>query len=60
MVLGCDSKMEMSWVRRRYLILFGHDDVVLLLSVEYVDGVREDALQWSGMQFQLRVIFLGP
>lgn len=59
-MLGCDSKIEMSWVRSLYLILFGHDDVVLLLRVEYADGVGEYALQWSGMQFQLRVIFLGP
>lgn len=59
-MLGCDSKIEISWVRSMYLILFGHDDVVLLLRVEYADGVCEYALQWSGMQFQLRVIFLGP
>lgn len=60
MVLGCDSKIEMSWVRRMYLILFRNDDVVLLLCVEDADGVCEYALQWSGMQFQLRVIFLRP
>lgn len=60
MVLGCDSRMEMSWVRRKYFILFGHDEVVLLLRIEYADGVREDALEWTGMLFQLRVIFLRP
>lgn len=52
--------MEMSWVRRKYLILFGHDDVVLLLRVEYADGVCEYALKWTGMLFQLRVVFLRP
>lgn len=50
----------MSCVRRRYLILFGNDDVVLLLRVEDADGVGEYALQRSGMQLQLRVIFLRP
>lgn len=60
MVLGCDSSMEMSWVRRKYLILFGHDNVVLLLRVEYADGVCEYALERTGMLFQLRVVFLRP